>query len=387
MNALLVRTVVVASLLTASVLHAQRPESGAFVVRLGSDTIALEQYTRTGNRIEGDLLSRVPQTRLIHWIVTLSDEGKPRVFEYFPHNIDGSVNPRGVQKTTLTFGMDSITRETQWADSAQTRKFLNDGTVMPSIGTAIAMYELGTRWMRATRRDSANIRYMGIAATNLPNPSALRMWRDSVRFDFFGSPMSMRVDNAGRILSVDGSRTTLKMQVERVPSIDIAGISNALAARERAGSIGTPSPRDTTQNRVGVASLWIDYGRPSLRGRNVWVNGVLGDTLWRTGANAATQFRTDVDLSVGGAHIPAGTYTIWTHARRDGTYQLVFNRQTGQWGTIYDPAQDLVRVPLTRKTLDAPVERFTISVEPGGSSGSLRLMWGTTELSVSVSPR
>jgi hypothetical protein len=52
----------------------------------------------------------------------------------------------------------------------------------------------------------------------------------------------------------------------------------------------------TVQAAVGSAHLWIDYGRPALRGRDVWANGVLGDTLWRTGANAATQFRTDVDL-------------------------------------------------------------------------------------------
>src|SRR6185295_14562232 len=107
----------------------------------------------------------------------------------------------------------------------------------------------------------------------------------------------------------------------------------------------------------------IIYSRPALRGRDVWKNGVLGDTLWRTGANAATLFRTDAMLMIGSAMIPAGTYTLWTHTIKDGAeYELVINKQTGQWGTSYDPKQDLARVPLTRKSVGASAERFTLSV-------------------------
>ena len=92
----------------------------------------------------------------------------------------------------------------------------------------------------------------------------------------------------------------------------------------------------------------------------MWVNGVLGDTLWRTGANAATQLRSDVDLVVGGATVPAGTYTLWTAATPSG-YRLVINRQAGN---DYDASRDLVRVPLQESSVQAPVERFTIGVEP-----------------------
>lgn len=363
-------------------------ETSAFVVRLGNDTIALEQYVRTGNRIEGDLLARTPTTRLFHWVIQVGDAGEPRRVEYFPRNPDGTTNPRGVQAVTMTFAPDTITRETRWADSVQVRRFASSAPVIPTFGTAIATYELGTRWLRAARRDSAAIRFVGVNASALPNPLALRMWRDSARFDFFGSPMIFRVDPVGRILAVDGSRTTLKMQAQRVASVDIAGMAASFAARDRAGSaLGPASTRDTVRATVGAATIWIDYGRPSLRGRRVWVNGVLGDTLWRTGANAATQFRTDVPLTIAGAAVPAGTYTLWTHARRDGTYELIFNRQTGQWGTVYDPAQDLVRVPLTRGALPAAVERFTIAIEPRGSAALLKLAWDTTELSVPVSSR
>ena len=114
---------------------------------------------------------------------------------------------------------------------------------------------------------------------------------------------------------------------------------------------------------------------------------MLGDTLWRTGANAATQFRTDVDLVVGGAPVPAGTYTLWTATTPSG-YRLVFNKQVGQWGTMYDPKRDLVRVPLRESSVSAPAERFAISVQPEGAQGGLLSMtWGTKQLSVPFATR
>jgi hypothetical protein len=34
--------------------------------------------------------------------------------------------------------------------------------------------------------------------------------------------------------------------------------------------------------------------------------------VWRAGANEATTFVTDADLTVGGKTVPAGSYTIFT---------------------------------------------------------------------------
>jgi hypothetical protein len=134
---------------------------------------------------------------------------------------------------------------------------------------------------------------------------------------------------------------------------------------------------------VGSAQLWVDYGRPTARGRRVFASdGVLGDTVWRTGANAATQFRTNVPLMIEGKTIPPGTYTLWTLAI-PGRYQLIVNKQTGQWGTVYDPKQDLVRLPMRVSRLPSVVDRFTVTVDPtSGNAGVLRLQWDTTELSV-----
>jgi hypothetical protein len=89
-------------------------------------------------------------------------------------------------------------------------------------------------------------------------------------------------------------------------------------------------------------------------------------------------------VRIGGATVPAGTYTLWTLAI-PGRYQLIINKQTGQWGTIYDARQDLARVPLNASTLPTVVERFTIAMDPASAgSGLLTLRWDTTELSVPI---
>jgi hypothetical protein len=106
--------------------------------------------------------------------------------------------------------------------------------------------------------------------------------------------------------------------------------------------------------------------------------------VWRTGANEATHFRTDRDLTIGTVRVPHGTYTLWTIPAPDG-WTLIINRQTRQWGTDYDKTQDLAQIPMTVAPLGAPVEQFTIAIEPNrNGSGVLTLRWDTTRASVPI---
>jgi hypothetical protein len=124
--------------------------------------------------------------------------------------------------------------------------------------------------------------------------------------------------------------------------------------------VDTTAIRDTVRANIGGATIMIDYGRPARRGREVWGALVPYDTLWRLGANAATQFRTDKDLDVGGVHVPAGFYSLWLVATKRAGW-LIVNKQTGQWGTAYNRSQDIARIPLDpHMNLDRSEERFRI---------------------------
>ena len=175
----------------------------------------------------------------------------------------------------------------------------------------------------------------------------------------------------------------------RVASVDITALATAFAARDQQGQpLGLLSPRDTVRASVGGASLMIDYGRPSKRGRQIFGSTIVPwGQVWRTGANAATQFRTDKALDIGGVTLPAGFYTLWTIPEQTGGWRLVINSQTGQWGTAHDASKDLFQVPMTTSTLPQPVERFTISVVPSGPGGTLNLDWDTTRASIPFTVR
>lgn len=147
------------------------------------------------------------------------------------------------------------------------------------------------------------------------------------------------------------------------------------------------SPRDSAQVNIAGAAVTVDYGRPSMRGRTIFGGLVPFGEVWRTGANEATSFRTTADLELGGHRIPAGAYTLYSMLRQGsagevGEWTLIINRQTGQWGTEYDQAQDLARIPMRVSRLDAPVEQFTIRVAQRSTeprAGTLTMRWERTQ--------
>ena len=146
--------------------------------------------------------------------------------------------------------------------------------------------------------------------------------------------------------------------------------------------MGQISPPDTLRATVGTANIEIAYSRPLKRGRAIFGSNIVPwNQVWRTGANAATQFTTSADLMFGTTLIPAGKYTLWTLPTPTGA-KLIFNSQTGQWGTDYDAAKDFARVDLVQSILAKPVEQFTFAIVPQGTGAVLRYSWDDREYSI-----
>jgi hypothetical protein len=132
----------------------------------------------------------------------------------------------------------------------------------------------------------------------------------------------------------------------------------------------------------------VDYGRPLLRGRVLLGDVIPYDEVWRTGANAATQFTTSAPITLDGLSLAAGRYTLWTAPHKNGEVDFIVSKQVGQWGTDYDPAHDLGNAPLHTETVNAPIEKFTISIVPADAKhGSLVMEWGTFKWSAPISLR
>jgi hypothetical protein len=147
------------------------------------------------------------------------------------------------------------------------------------------------------------------------------------------------------------------------------------------------SPHETVKATIDGATITVEYGRPSMKGRKVMGELVPFGKVWRTGADEATTLTTDKELQIGGTIVPAGKYTLYTLPGQTD-WQLIVNKQTGQWGTEYDEKQDLGRVPLKKIATSAPVEQLTISVDknPAGG-GMLRIAWENTALTAPITVR
>lgn len=148
-----------------------------------------------------------------------------------------------------------------------------------------------------------------------------------------------------------------------------------------ASLVWAQSPPATTTGTINGKSIAVRYSAPSVRGRQIFgAGGLLSKDptfpAWRAGANSATMFTTDADLMVGNLSVPKGTYTLYAWVQNPDAWDLIINKQTGQWGLMYDAKQDLGRVKMTMSKPPALVETLKYSiVDKGKGTGELRLEW------------
>jgi Protein of unknown function (DUF2911) len=155
--------------------------------------------------------------------------------------------------------------------------------------------------------------------------------------------------------------------------------------------------------------LQITYGRPSLRGRDVFGSGAtygkalidlpLGDwgppPVWRAGANVSTRLNTEATLVMGGKTIPAGEYSLFIDVKGPRDWTLIVSSwaaqpkmdvkdKTALWGAYaYTPDKDVARVPMTIETLPFSVEQLTWAFQDMTTdSGRIAISWARTMASV-----
>lgn len=367
-------------------------ERYGFVARLGRDTVSVESVTRGGSTVTSDAVDRFPRVRRRHTRVELGPDGAIRrlVMDiHTPSEPAGQRERRVVAEVTADSVRVSKTDET----GTVTRVFATDGGMaMAHVPQMYSLYELYFaaalgRAAAAHRAagDTVQMRqfYIDREFDDFPlHHGVVRLLpggRAEITHDWLAGTGEAAFDSAHRMLRYSGARTTYLVDVRRLAAPpDVRSVAERWEALEATGGgFRQLSVRDTVRARIGAATFTVDYGRPLARGR-VLLGGVVPyDRVWRTGANAATQLTTSAPVTLAGMRVPAGTYTLWTIPHARGA-ELIVNRQSGQWGTRYNAAHDLGRAPMTSETTAAPVEQFTISIDPGdGRHGMLVMAWGS----------
>jgi hypothetical protein len=363
-------------------LQAQlKPDSGAFVVLLGTDTLGLERYVRSASGMQLEGVSRVPQTRIMRIAVDWNAAGRMTRFEIVNSGVPGAGGQATVRTTGTTSG-DSIRVDVSEGGEVRGR-VMQAGGLVPFVNPFYSTFEPALLHARATRATEVTL-------LNQNGPLTYEVaWNGNVATlsnDETGTLRAM-FDEQGRMQSLSGAGTTFKVEVKRIPEPDITAAATQFVKRDASGSgLGTLSPRDTARAIISGAVMLIDYGRPATRGREIFGQVVPFNEVWRTGANAATQFEFTRDIVINGVAVPAGKYSLWTIPTR-ARWQLVLNKQVGQWGTVYDSAQDFARIQITTEIVNDPVERFTVRIDPTPAGGLIRMSWDRTQVRIPFTVR
>lgn len=145
----------------------------------------------------------------------------------------------------------------------------------------------------------------------------------------------------------------------------------ALAVCVAAPVFAQANPRGEAKATVSGKTVAIDYGRPSLKGRDMLGQAQVGQA-WRMGADTATGLKTDADLSFGAVTVPKGEYILTaTKVAADQWHLNVLSKAD---------RSKIADVPLAVSKLDTSVEQFTIDLKGDKDKGELKLTWGTTAL-------
>jgi Protein of unknown function (DUF2911) len=143
------------------------------------------------------------------------------------------------------------------------------------------------------------------------------------------------------------------------------------------------SPAAVAQTNQNGLTVKVNYCQPYKKGRIIFGSLVPYEKVWRTGANEATTIEFGQDVTIVGKPLKAGTYSLWS-IPFEGGWQIIFNRETGQWGTNYNQAEDVLRVMVTSRPHSPMLEQFTISFAPAAEGTDMLLAWDETEAVVPI---
>jgi Protein of unknown function (DUF2911) len=172
---------------------------------------------------------------------------------------------------------------------------------------------------------------------------------------------------------------------KRVALLTLMILAFATLASAQQDKSKRPSPSASASCKFADGkAIQTDYSSPRMKNRKIYGGLVPYGEVWRTGANEATTFVVDTDVTIGGTTVPTGSYTLFTVPNQD-KWALIISKKSGEWGTPYPGADnDFARVDMKISKLSSPVENFTISYDSAGSMCTMHLDWETTRASVEI---
>lgn len=143
----------------------------------------------------------------------------------------------------------------------------------------------------------------------------------------------------------------------------------------------------TVTQQIAGAKVELVYRRPVARGRALFGALVPWGRIWTPSADSAARITVSAPITVNGAALAAGTYSVWTIP--DSTsWTVVFNSTPAAFHLRYPSGSDVLRVQATPQQGQHVETLMFAFPSVDGDSAILHLHWGTTivPLTLRVAP-
>jgi hypothetical protein len=152
----------------------------------------------------------------------------------------------------------------------------------------------------------------------------------------------------------------------------------ALAVVVAGPAFAQMNPRGEAKATVAGKAVSVEYGRPSLKGRDMLGQAQIGQA-WRMGADTATSLKTDADLAFGSVTVPKGEYILTaTKVAADQWHLNVLSKAD---------RSKVADIPLAPAKADSSAEMFTVDLKGEKDKGEFQMQWGTTALKADFTAR
>jgi hypothetical protein len=155
-----------------------------------------------------------------------------------------------------------------------------------------------------------------------------------------------------------------------------ACLSACLTAGYAQIELPAASPSATVSQQVGLGTVSVSYGRPSLKGRAMFGDRVPYGKVWRTGANKITNLTLSEPMTLNGKALAAGTYGVYSVPDAEA-FTFIINKDANAWGSYdYKEANDVVRLVVKPARALEKTETLTFEfVDITPSSATLQMRW------------
>jgi len=178
-------------------------EAGGFMITHGTDTVAVEQFSREEVQLKGSLLRRAGKAVVdrVHYQATLVDDQSAVLIELSDWRGDDPENARARQTARVIFKDDSVAVDDNSLGSGVVTRVLP--TLRGAIGylnLSTGLLEQATRRAVQSRRDSLAVPFFNLGVGQTVTGEVRRLAPDSAAVRIGSVEYRLRVDSEGRIL-------------------------------------------------------------------------------------------------------------------------------------------------------------------------------------------